>query len=222
MAFVMKGPGPQGGTAYNVEQSVGANSTNNSGDVRLIQYMLRHIYGNAAFGLSVDGFIGPVTVSWIKKFQTDMKAQGHNVLVDSRIDRAFGAVSSVSKTTYAILLMNQELKKRNPTAWGALPSQVALSQTPKSNPYNPKAKVVKDYKVVLLPGGKKKVTYTYTDGTTETVIVAGNVIVDGQNVPGVKEVVQVIVYFRDGKEIKIIQYSDGSSVETSYPSTFAA
>jgi hypothetical protein len=217
MAFIMKGPGPQGAAAYNVEQAVGANAPNASSDVRMVQYMLRHIFGNAAAGLAVDGWIGPVTISWIQKFQNAMKAQGHNVLADGRVDRAFGKVSSVSKTIYTILLMNQELKKKNPSAWSALPGQVALSETPKSNPYNPKAKVMKDYKVVLLPGGKKKLTYTYTDGTTETVIVAGNVVIDGQVIPGVKEIVQVIVFFRDGQQVKIIQYSDGSPVEISYP-----
>jgi peptidoglycan hydrolase-like protein with peptidoglycan-binding domain len=206
----MKGPGASGGKVYNVEQAVGKNSPNASGDVKLVQYLLKHIYGMAAAGLAVDGYIGPVTSSWIQKFQNDQKLQGVNVLPDGRVDRAFGGVSTVSKTIYTILLMNEELRKKNPAAFANLPSQVAMNPNPKATPYNPKQKKVVDYKVVLLPRGKKRVTYTYADGTQETAIVSGDVVIDGKKVQGQKVVINVIHYWVLNDLHQLIQYSDGT------------
>ena len=69
MAYLHKGPSLKAGTAYNVEQAVGKTGANAPGDVKLVQYMLRNIYGPAASGLTVDGYIGPVTISWIDRFR---------------------------------------------------------------------------------------------------------------------------------------------------------
>ncbi len=90
MAYTHKGPGPNGCSVYNVEQPVGKGAVNAGSDVKLVQYLIRDIYGAQAAGVAVDGYIGPVTVSWIERYQKDAKARGVNVLVDARIDRALG------------------------------------------------------------------------------------------------------------------------------------
>jgi peptidoglycan hydrolase-like protein with peptidoglycan-binding domain len=180
MAFAVKGTLPNSkDVIYNVEQAVGSNGANAAGDVKLVQYMLRHIYGNAAAGLAVDGYIGPMTMSFIKRFQQDAQKGVNNVLVDQRIDRAFGQTSSVSKTVYTILLMNLALKKKNPNAFASLPQNVPLSANPKDNPYNPVKKQVK-LVVVYDSAPPKRVEIHYTDGSVEVAQVSGQVVVDGQ------------------------------------------
>jgi hypothetical protein len=136
MAFVYETKIATFPKVYNVEQAVGPNAPNATGDVKLVQYMIRNIYGQQAAALKVDGWIGPTTNGWIKRFQTDAKAAGNDVLVDGRIDRAFGQISTISKTIYAILVMNTALKKTNPNAYQNLATAVPLSAAPKSNPYN--------------------------------------------------------------------------------------
>lgn len=123
---------------YNVEKAVGVSSPNEREDVRMVQYMIKSLYREAAADLVVDGWIGPTTVKWIHNFQTKVKSLGGSIAVDSRVDRALGAQSSVSKTTYTIVHLNVFLMKGNPAAFAALPSVVKL--TPASqvgSPYNP-------------------------------------------------------------------------------------
>ena len=150
---------------------MGKGGVNANSDVKLVQYLIRHIYGAQAAGVAVDGYIGPVTVSWIERYQKDARARGVNVLVDARIDRALcsngNEVSSVSKTYYTILDMNRQLKKVNANAYASLPQQVPLSANPKANPYNPAVKTVVDIKTETI-GGKTKVTYVFSDGTRYT------------------------------------------------------
>ncbi|MEX2304187.1 MAG: hypothetical protein WD733_24805 [Bryobacterales bacterium] len=173
MPYAQTQSGRQGGVLYNVEQSVGASSANVSGDVRLVQYMLKGIYKTGE--IAVDGFIGPVTLKWIKQFQTDMKNAGNNVLVDGRIDRAFGKVASVSKTVYGIILLNLHLKQFNPSAYAVLPQNVPLSTTPKANPYNP----TPDKNMTMYVVNGNKVTVIYSDGSEEIYVVEGSFVVDG-------------------------------------------
>jgi hypothetical protein len=154
---------------YNVEQAVGLNSPNASADVRLVQYMIRHTYGPPAAALAVDGYIGATTVSWINRFQSDVRRAGNNVMVDGRIDRALGYQSSVSKTVYTIILLNMFLKKRNPAAYAAIPQKVPISANPKPNPYNPKP----DRKIVRIESYGKVHRVVYADGTVETYHVEG-------------------------------------------------
>lgn len=164
---------------YNVEQAVGLNAANANGDVRLVQYMLKEIYGKAAPDLAVDGWIGPKTVNWIKRFQTDAKNGGTNVLIDGRVDRAYGQTASVSGTHYTILMMNFALQKKNPVAYAALPQQIQLSANPKPNPYNPKPrKQVKS--TIEIYGKRKKITIWYDDGSIEVMEVYGQIIIDGK------------------------------------------
>ena len=136
MAFVYETQVPTFPKIYNVEQAVGPTGANGSGDVKLVQYMIRNIYGQKALDLKVDGYIGPTTNGWIKRFQTDAKTAGNNVLVDGRIDRANGATSTVSKTTYGNLVMKTALLKDKPAAYKNLTAAVPMNPTPKSNPYN--------------------------------------------------------------------------------------
>ena len=136
MAFYYDTGSPDFPKIYNVEKAVGPIAPNAQGDVKLVQYMIRHLYGNAAAALKVDGWIGPTTNTWIKRFQTDAKNAGNNVLVDGKIDRAFGQLASVSKTVYAMLVMNTALRKANPTAYANLPNAVPISTYAQANPYN--------------------------------------------------------------------------------------
>ncbi|MCC6536019.1 MAG: hypothetical protein IT162_00610 [Bryobacterales bacterium] len=180
MAFLMKGPGQTCGYVYNVEQAVGKTGVNATADVKLVQYLLRGIYGAQAAGLAVDGWIGPTTISWIEKFQKEMKAKGVNLLTDGRVDRAFAATSTVSKTIYTILVMNTELEKRNPPAWAALPTQVALNPHPRPNPYNPVRKDVVAFRVTPYSNDQYEVNMTYSDGSMATYLVRGQFFIKGQ------------------------------------------
>ncbi len=134
MAFIQKTTSATFPVIYNLDQAVGTQAPNKQGDVRLVQFMLQNYYRAAE--ISVDGWIGPVTSKWIKKFQADMANAGNNVLQDGRIDRAFGKQSSVSGTVYTIVLLNFALAKSNPLAYARIPQQVPLNPNPPANPYN--------------------------------------------------------------------------------------
>jgi hypothetical protein len=126
--------------------------------------MLRNIYGQQAAGLAVDGYIGPVTMSWIDRFQKDARAKGANILADGRIDRAMAQVSSISKTTYTVLVMNAELRRSNPAAYQHLPQMVPLNPNPKLTPYVGEGKQVVDMKTIWSALGKV-VTCVFSDGS---------------------------------------------------------
>lgn len=143
---------------------MGKGGVNATGDVKSVQYMLRHIYGQPAAGLAVDGYIGAITMSWIDRFQKDAKAKGFDVLADTRIDRAMAQVSSVSKTTYTILIVNGELKRCNPMAYQNLPQAVPINPNPKPTPYVGPGKQVTNMKTVWGALGKV-VTYVFSDGS---------------------------------------------------------
>jgi len=160
---------------YNVEQAVGPTGANVKGDVKLVQYLLRGIYsvpGRPA-PIAVDGYVGPITNSYILAFQKAMKSVGNNVLTDGRVDRAFGFTSSVSKTIYTIILMNMYLKRKNPGAFAALPAEVGVSATPRPNPYNPvkpKGPIIEHNqeksRVYTPHGSGSQVRVTYENGDT--------------------------------------------------------
>ena len=175
MAYVIPSTKPQDPKGYNVGQAVGPYAPNASGDVKLVQYMLKHYYGPPAANLKVDGYIGPTTISWIKRFQEDSKKSGVNVLVDSRVDRALGQVSSISKTVYTILVLNRGLAVRNPAALATLPQHVPLTAAPSSSPYNP-AKPKKIFSVwVFGKAPPYDVFVFYEDGSEERWRVTGSV-----------------------------------------------
>ena len=164
MAYLHKGPTLNAGCAYNVEQAVGNGGANAQGDVKLVQYMIKNIYGLQAAGLAVDGYIGAITLGWIARYQKDALAKGANVLADGRIDRALAQVSTVSKTTYTILVMNGELRQCNPAAYQNLPQKVPINPNPKPTPYVGEGKQV----VSTKPGWGalgKIITYVFSDGS---------------------------------------------------------
>ncbi len=208
MAYEMKGPGAFGAKVYNVERAVGKNGANTQSDTKLVQYVLRNIYSTEAASLKIDGLCGPVTISWIERFQKECKAKGLNVLCDGRIDRAFGEVSTLSKTTYTILVMNQELQKRNPAAWAGISSAVPLTQEPRTNPFNPRAKRVVDYSVRPLPKGLMEVTYTYADGTQDKEIATN----DGKHASRIARRSQIVSMWTNKEhpwEHHFTQFADG-------------
>lgn len=208
MAYEMKGPGAFGAKVYNVERAVGRNGANTTSDTKLVQYMLRNIYSTEAAGLKIDGLCGPITISWIERFQKDCKAQGANVRCDGRIDRAFGEVSAISKTTYTILLMNQELQKRNPAAWAGVSSAVPLSPEPRTNPLNPRAKRVVDYSIRPLPNGTMEVTYRYADGTQDKEIATRDIVIGGRLAHS-SQIVSMWTSKESPWEHRFTQYADG-------------
>ncbi len=120
---------PVAGVFYNVMNSVGRNATNNKDDVRMVQYMLRIVY-QLDDGFA-DGICGPDTRHTIVRFQTEMAgapveraspAFPGDPVVDGRIDRAKGSgLSTISHSTYTIILLNQRAKELNPSDWARIP-----------------------------------------------------------------------------------------------------
>ena len=146
---------------YDVEKAVGLNSPNQNGDVKLVQHMLICIYASGfatppSKPLVMDGWIGPITVEWIKRFQQDVNAKGHlfartakwkdpsikKCEVDGRVDAILNVsqVGQVSGKPYTISWMNAILRKLNPAAHANIPNVVPCKRTAYSNrpnPYNP-------------------------------------------------------------------------------------
>jgi len=82
--------------------------------------MLKRVYENLVYKrftltkqqgeMTVDGFCGPITVRWIKHFQTDVKRVGGSILVDGRVDRALASFASISGTEYTIHYLSDGFK----------------------------------------------------------------------------------------------------------------
>src|SRR5262249_39750598 len=129
------------GVFYNVTKAVGRVAPNELYDVLLVQYMLRHIYypnqEPPDGAIVVDGWYGPITGAYIVAFQKQARAQGYNLAQDGIVNRARGAVSSISKNLYTIVALNGFLKSTNPIAWSQLPSKVPLTPAEGvGSPYN--------------------------------------------------------------------------------------
>jgi hypothetical protein len=156
---------------FNVEQAVGPTGVNGRSDVMLVQYLLRGIY--APHGPAVDGWIGPITNAYIKAFQKEIRGRGADVATDGRVDRATSVRSSITKTVYTILVLNQSLRSIDPNAFKRIPEQVPLSANPRSNPYNavPGAGTpapMQDWGHQLIAGGPyvvDKVLYVHAGGS---------------------------------------------------------
>src|ERR1044072_7859232 len=109
---------------YNVLLAVGNNAPNLKEDVLLVQFLLFETYsGKLKFApfntrpqgnMTVDGICGPITKNWILKFQLDIRFIGGNPLLDKRIDRAREVISSISRTVYTIISLNQIVKQVRP------------------------------------------------------------------------------------------------------------
>jgi hypothetical protein len=168
MAFVdIVGFGAGEAALFNIEQSVGANGVNERGDVRLVQYLLRAYYGPRAGGLAMDGWGGPATNAWISTFQKDMAARGNSVLADGRFDRAFGGTSSVSRTVYAIYLLNLHVARHNPAAYAALPRVVEMNPNPRANPYKTDLfTAIRARDIIMIKRTDDMYEFIYKDGTS--------------------------------------------------------
>lgn len=106
-----------GGRNYNVNHSVGLGGANYRDDVMLVQFYLARVYGHP-FGLSgapdpgsiaVDGACGPVTLRWIRAFQTQMQAGDippSRIRVDGRVSAAPSTISGEHRH-YTIVLLNR-------------------------------------------------------------------------------------------------------------------
>jgi len=112
------------GSYYNVNFSVGANSTNKRDDVYLVQWMLHRVYNNHPLlappekkRLKIDGWIGAQTIKWIKAFQSDMRRVGRECAFDGRMDSARKAFGAASNKPYTILWLNTVLLAANPKAY---------------------------------------------------------------------------------------------------------
>lgn len=185
MPYVQPVVTPQGrhGVLYNVEQSVGIGATNAREDVRLAQELLRICYGKRAEGLAADGWIGPTTTAWIKRFQEDCATAGNRMLVDGRVDRALGTVSSVSKTVYAIILLNLAAYRASPAKFNAVPQVVKLNPTPRTNPYNAKGLAPTGWRWMRVTD--THVTIQFEDGREETYRLEGGKAQTSQGPQGV-------------------------------------
>lgn len=97
---------------YGITSDVGWGCTNHWADVMLVQYMLGAAYG--VDGLVCDGVFGPKTAKAIKGWQ---KVYGpEKVKNDGKVDAVDGAKlrSSISKTIYTMLALNEEFVKYMP------------------------------------------------------------------------------------------------------------
>jgi hypothetical protein len=97
---------------YNLTDAVGLGARNLDEDVAVVQTMLSEIASRRILvpglqpGLKVDGRFGPLTQSQIRVFQKYIKSRGAPITTDGQIDRARGAVGSISGTIYTILYLN--------------------------------------------------------------------------------------------------------------------
>ncbi|MBX7169376.1 MAG: hypothetical protein K1X72_00365 [Pyrinomonadaceae bacterium] len=108
-------------TFYNVNDSVGAGGKNNTEDVKVVQFFLQRAYLTSSFknnktwgDMIPDGKCGPITNSWIRKFQMDCHKLGANPLIDGLVDKANNPnnnrIGSLSHTDYTIRLLNNVLR----------------------------------------------------------------------------------------------------------------
>src|SRR5690349_1572775 len=100
---------------YNLTAAVGYGCPNLIEDVKVIQFFLQRIFAMPSCAphkppgkMSIDGKVGPVTRTWIKKAQVVARMSHANVLIDGIVDKAGNAAnpsnsrSSISHTYYTI------------------------------------------------------------------------------------------------------------------------
>jgi hypothetical protein len=128
---------------YNVEHAVGKGCPNIRDDVKLVQYLLIAFYdkGAPARGwqkppgqLTVTGFCGPTTMSWILHFQRNCyKDFGGDASLDNRVDRVRNGKirGTISSKVYTLLWLNKGVATYNQDAFILTPQVVPLE-----NPVN--------------------------------------------------------------------------------------
>ena len=113
---------------YNVNMAVGKSAPNRKDDVMLVQYMLKRIYEKPVYekatfskqqsAMVVDGFVGPITMQWIGRFQMDIRdGWGCSIVVDRRVDRAPGGTGP----EYTIDYINYAFKGHYPEIHANMP-----------------------------------------------------------------------------------------------------
>jgi hypothetical protein len=118
---------------YNVVHAVGKDSPNQGDDVKLVQMLLATIYAKTGTPppgtMTVDGICGPVTRSWLLKFQQDVRATGRSILVDGRADRVRNrdGLGSISNTFYTLIWLNQGAKSLDPVGWAGIPGLIPMA-----------------------------------------------------------------------------------------------
>lgn len=116
---------------YNVNLPVGKGSKNRSGDVMLVQLLLKKYYsmigkvkgGYIPYGnMVVDGLFGPTTSRWIIQFQIRQKPLfTKGIMVDGVVDRARDPwAGTISGTTYTILALNHQVRLLDPQGFAQL------------------------------------------------------------------------------------------------------
>ena len=100
---------------YNLVHAVGENCPNIRDDVKMVQYLLFHIYKSISpvftpkGNLTIDGICGGITKNWILKFQLDIRSTGNSILADKRVDRIRdknGMAGNISDTYYTMAYLN--------------------------------------------------------------------------------------------------------------------
>jgi len=112
---------------YNVSYAVGVGGNNRPDDVMLVQYLLKKVFENAKYSpakptsqMTVDGFYGPITASYIKAYQRrdQVVNPSASVVVDGRIDKAVsadGLSGDISERVYCIAALNLSLAQDHPS-----------------------------------------------------------------------------------------------------------
>jgi hypothetical protein len=115
---------------YNVSFKVGFAGYNCRDDVMLVQYFLKKIWERSSAPrpggtMKVDGWMGPITDRWIRKFQSGatLKPPSPDVMVhDGIVDRAIGGTDSTEYgQKWTILALNFGFRNRYPELYDILP-----------------------------------------------------------------------------------------------------
>ena len=134
MAFVdTDSEHPDVPTFYNINSAVGFGCPNIEEDVKVVQFFLQRFFTLRPFAgekpagsMSVDGKVGPITRTWIHKFQAVCRRSKQNVLVDGIIDKAGNPenpnnlTSSISRTENTIRALNAVLRHEDKEVYKTL------------------------------------------------------------------------------------------------------
>jgi hypothetical protein len=140
MAFIDKDI--QGGdsfpTFYNLSQAVGYGCLNWAEDVKIVQFFLKRLYSLPKYqskkpsgdDMVVDGKMGPITRTWIRKYQADCLDHGIPTSFDGIVDKAGhkggNYMSSITKSFYTIRVLNNMMRVNDPAVYKTLPTNPAV------------------------------------------------------------------------------------------------
>jgi hypothetical protein len=126
---------------YNVNEAVGYGSKNVTEDVKVVQFFLQRVYQTERFGklkpwgeMVADGMCGPMTRSWITKFQIDVRKFGSNCMIDGVVNKAGNPSNasnweaSISHTHYTIRFLNNVLRKQDTAVYKTLTTNPSVPE----------------------------------------------------------------------------------------------